>query len=78
MAAIAIFRKKVKQALEQLNEEETLGYQYLQKQRKVTKKQYAEHFSYEEKKAQRHLLKFKELKLVKQIGGGPKTEYELI
>ena len=61
-----------------LNEEELLGYQYVQKQKKVSKKQYAEHFSFDEKKAQRHLSKFKNLKLVKQIGAGPKTEYELI
>lgn len=75
---ITIFRKKTSPVIEQLNEEELLGYQYVQKQKKVSKKQYSEHFNIDEKKAQRHLLKFKDLKLVKQIGGGPKTEYELI
>ncbi|MEI7423584.1 MAG: ATP-binding protein [Prolixibacteraceae bacterium] len=75
---ITVFRKKVSSAIEQLNEEELLGYQYLQKQKRVSKKQYTEHFKMDEKKAQRHLLKFKKLKLVKPIGGGPKTEYVLI
>lgn len=75
---ITIFRKKATPAIEQLNDEELLGYQYVKKQKRVSKKQYAEYFKFEEKKAQRHLAQFKKLKLVKQIGGGPKIEYELI
>lgn len=75
---ITIFRKKIPSVTKQLNEEELLGYQYVQKLKTVSKKQYAEYFNFDEKKAQRHLLKLKKNKLLKQIGGGPKTEYEII
>ena len=39
--------------------------EYLKVQKKVSKKQYAEHLQLDEKKAQRQLSKFKDLKLVK-------------
>ena len=61
-----------------LKEEEMTGYEYLKAQKRVSKKQYAEHFKFDEKKAQRQLSKFKELELVKQEGKGPTTEYVFI
>ncbi len=63
---------------ENLKEEEVAGYEYLKIQKRVNKKQYAEHFGIDEKKAQRQLVKLKELAIVKKEGKGPATEYVLI
>lgn len=61
-----------------LKNDERKGYDYLKLIKRVKKKQYAEHFGIDEKKAQRQLSKFKELGLVKQEGKGPSTEYVLM
>jgi ATP-dependent DNA helicase RecG len=68
----------VDNTFEGLNDDEIKGYKYLHIQKRVSKKQYAENFKIDEKKAQRHLSKFKELKLVKQEGKGPSTMYVLV
>ena len=83
---ITVYRKKkrntgiekINMRLEVLNEEESRGYKYLKVQKHVSKKQYAEHFQIDPKKAQRHLSKFKKLKLVNQKGKGPSTRYVVI
>ncbi len=61
-----------------LKDDELKGYEYLKTQKRVTKKQYAEYFGLGEKTAQRHLSMFKGLKLAKQVGKGPATEYHVI
>lgn len=79
-----IYRNKVNVTVvetvntESLKEGELIGYEYLKIQKRVSKKQYAEHLGIDEKKAQRQLVKLKELALVKQEGKGPATEYILI
>lgn len=77
---VTLPRKYVKPVslIDGLKEYERKGYEYLKEVKRVKKKQYAEHFEIDEKKAQRQLSKFKELKLVKQEGKGPATEYVLI
>jgi len=59
----------------QLNEEERIGLVYIQERGQVSKSEYAEHFGFNDKKAQRHLARFVELKLIKQVGKGPATKY---
>lgn len=61
--------------LVQLNEEEKLGLSYVRDNEEVTKSQYASHFDFNDKKAQRHLTKLKELGLLSQIGKGKAIKY---
>jgi ATP-dependent DNA helicase RecG len=77
---VTLPRKYVKATLilDSLKDDEVKGYEFLKNVKRVKKKQYAEHFAIDEKKAQRQLSKFKELKLVQQEGKGPTTEYVLI
>lgn len=75
---LAASRILSKQVLEKLNEEEVLGYDFLKARKSITKKQYAVHFGFNEKKAQRHLLTFKRLKLVRQEGKGRSVKYQVV
>jgi len=61
--------------LSQLNDEELAGYDFVRARNTVTKKEYAEHFNYPDKKAQRHLGVLKKLGLVISEGKGPSTKY---
>lgn len=63
------------EAFNQLNEEERNGLVFIHDKKEVTKAQYAKHFDFNDKKAQRHLLRFVELKLVKLTGKGPASKY---
>ena len=63
--------------LSQLNDEELAGYDFVKTHKEVTKKEYAGHFNYPEKKAQRHLSKLKKLLLLTSEGKGPSTTYKL-
>ncbi|MGA9408251.1 MAG: ATP-binding protein [Bacteroidota bacterium] len=58
-----------------LNEEERKGLIYIYNQKEVSKAQYAEQFKFNEKKAQRHLARFKGLKLVKPFGLSKSIKY---
>jgi ATP-dependent DNA helicase RecG len=66
------------EVLSQLNDEELAGCDFVKTQVTVTKKDYSEHFQFSEKKAQRHLMKFKELGLVTLEGKGPSSIYRYI
>jgi len=59
----------------QLNEEERKGLQYLNEKKEISKAEYAAHFEINDKKAQRHLSKFKRLKLVKTKGRSTALTY---
>lgn len=59
----------------ELNAEERQGLTYIHSMKRVTKKQYGDHFSFDNKKAQRHLLKFKKHGLVRQEGKGKAISY---
>lgn len=66
------------EVLSQLNDEELAGLDFVKTRVVVTKKEYSEHFKFPDKKAQRHLLKFKELGLVSLEGKGPSSTYRII
>jgi ATP-dependent DNA helicase RecG len=59
----------------QLKEEEKNGLVFIHNKKEVTKAQYAKHFGFNDKKAQRHLLKFKKLQLVGTKGQSTATKY---
>ena len=59
----------------QLNDEERNGLSYLHDRQHLSKKEYAQHFKYDEKKAQRHLSKFKTLGVAVTEGAGPSLRY---
>jgi ATP-dependent DNA helicase RecG len=56
-----------------LSEEEQIGLEWIRSQKSVSRKQYAEKFLFDEKKALRHLQKFKKLTLVKDNGEKPSS-----
>ena len=62
----------------QLNEEEEKGLLYLHNKSLVSKKEYAEHFKFDDKKAQRHLSKFRKLGVVSTEGKGPSLKYKML
>jgi ATP-dependent DNA helicase RecG len=63
-------------ALTNLNEEEERGLLYLHNTNElISKRTYAEHFDFDEKKAQRHLAKFKKLGLVFTEGKARALKY---
>ncbi len=66
------------EVLSQLNDEELAGLDFVKTRLSVTKKEYSEHFQFPDKKAQRHLIKFKELGLVSLEGKGPSSTYKII
>lgn len=66
------------QYLRSLNEEELLGYEYLKSKGEVTTREYADHFGFNYKKAQRHLMLFKNLSLANLEGKGPTSKYVLL
>jgi ATP-dependent DNA helicase RecG len=59
----------------ELNEEERKGLLLLHDRKIVSKKEYAQHFKFDEKKAQRHLSKFRKLGLTVTQGNGPSLKY---
>ncbi|MDE3214189.1 MAG: hypothetical protein KGM98_13215, partial [Bacteroidota bacterium] len=63
------------EAYNKLNDEERQGLVFIHDQKEVRKAQYREHFGLNDKKAQRHLLKFKELNLVTSKGKSTATKY---
>lgn len=60
-------------ALLELNNEELAGFEWVKSVGVVSKKEYAKHFGFDEKKAFRHLSKMKKLKLIKDNGESPKS-----
>ncbi|MDA3809892.1 MAG: hypothetical protein PF518_06110 [Spirochaetaceae bacterium] len=61
----------------ELNDDELIGYDYIQIERTVTRKQYEDIFNYDKKKAERHLTHMTELNLIERLGSGPSTRYQL-
>ncbi len=65
-------------ALENLNDEELTGYNFVKLKIKLTRKEYEEHFGFDKKKAERHFKVFVEQALVERKGSCPGTYYEAI
>ncbi|MFD1553416.1 hypothetical protein DNU06_07035 [Putridiphycobacter roseus] len=61
----------------ELNEEELVGFELVRTKGKVTRAQYETHFSFDKKKAERHLKRMVELGLILRKGSGPATYYEV-
>lgn len=65
------------ESLSGLNNEELAGFEWIRTVGDVNKKEYAEHFGFNEKKAQRHLSKMKKLDLVDSFGQSTALRYKL-
>lgn len=64
--------------LSTLSDAEVKGFDYIRLNSPITRKVYEEYFGLSQKTAERHLGRLTELNLIKRIGSGPKTSYELI
>ena len=63
--------------LKELNADEVRGYEYIRLVKKITRKEYENQLGYDTKKAERHLKRMTDLKLINKNGKGPDTYYEL-
>ncbi len=63
--------RSMNEKFKQLNDYELEGLEYVKVKGELSKKEYAEHFNFDDKKAYRHLTKFKKLKLVGDNGEPP-------
>jgi ATP-dependent DNA helicase RecG len=66
------------QQLNQLNDEELKGYDFIRVKQITTRKEYEIKFEFDKKKAERHLTHMCDLGLIARKGAGPGTYYELI
>lgn len=64
--------------LNELNDEELKGYDFIKLKQKITRKEYEIHFGFVKKRAERHLTHMTELGLIERKGAGPGTYYEFI
>lgn len=67
-----------RKGIENLNEEELVGFEFVKLKEKLRRKEYEEHFSFDKKKAERHLNKMIKEKLIERKGSGPATVYVTI
>ncbi|MBU4486363.1 MAG: hypothetical protein KKD38_05490 [Candidatus Delongbacteria bacterium] len=67
-----------KSGLGNLNSEEIKGYLWVKTRKRITKKEYSDEFGYDIKKAQRHLAKMRDQKLIKLLGRGKNAFYETL
>jgi len=72
--------KKIYQrpGINNLNEEELNGFEFIKLKGVLTRKEYEKQFGFDKKKAERHLTKMVVESLVVRKGSGPGTYYELI
>jgi len=63
--------------LKALNTDELRGYNYIRLVKKLTRKEYENHFGYDTKKAERHLKRMTELGLIEKKGSSTTTYYEI-
>jgi len=61
-----------------LTKSEAKGYDYIRLNSPFTRKEYEEYMKVSEKTAGRHISRFTELHLVRSVGSGVKTSYEII
>ena len=64
--------------VKELNADELRGYEYIRLVKKITRKEYENHFGYDTKKAERHLKRMTELKLIERKGSSSATYYEIL
>jgi predicted HTH transcriptional regulator len=63
----------IDEKLEQLNDEELKGLEFVKVQEDISRAEYAKRFGYDEKKAYRHLSKMRKIKLLGDNGETPKS-----
>ena len=66
------------EVLNALNKDERAGWKFLATKTVTTKTEYAKHMGFDDRKAQRHLKLFVELDLLRRVGAGPATEYQVV
>ena len=64
--------------LEALSTDERAGWGFLSSRLVATRSEYAENLGFDDRKAQRHLRKFVDLGLLRRVGVGPSTKYEVL
>lgn len=74
----AALRTLTADILEAMSEAEQRGWQWFVTKGRAKSSKYAEAMQLEDRTARRHLNHFIELSLVRRIGSGPSTEYEII
>ncbi len=74
----AVVRTLKPAVLESLTDSEQKGWQWLATRGKAKSSQYANAMQVEDRTARRHLNRFLELGLVRKVGSGPSTEYEVV
>lgn len=61
-----------------LNKDEKAGWEFLASKQSATMAEYADHLEFDKRKAQRHLSRFVKLGLLRQVGIGRATRYEVV
>ena len=61
-----------------LNKDESQGWEFLASRTSTTKNEYVKGLGFDDRKAQRHLKKFVELGILRRVGAGPSTSYEVV
>jgi ATP-dependent DNA helicase RecG len=64
--------------LDGLNEDEKKSWQFIAGRESVTSPQLMKHMGFDERKAQRVLKKLRDAKLLRRVGKGPSTRYEVV
>jgi len=62
---------------DKLTDEEFAGYEFVKSNEVITRRNYAKALNLNDKTAQRHLAKFRELGLIVSVGAGPSTYYRV-
>lgn len=66
------------QVLDRLNEDEKASWEFIAGRESVTSPQLMKHMGFDERKAQRVLKKLQDAKLLRRVGKGPATRYEIV
>jgi ATP-dependent DNA helicase RecG len=69
----AVKKVSKEKAITKLTKEEIAGFEWVKSKREVSTKQYADHFSYSQRTATRHLVKMHHLGLLSDNGENPKS-----
>ena len=64
--------------LDSLKKDEKAGWEFLASKQSATMAEYADHMEFDKRKAQRHLSRFVELGLLRRVGSGRATRYEVV
>jgi len=74
----AIKEVSSRKGVKYLNDEELLGFEFIKLKGILKRKEYEQHFSFDKKKAERHLNKMINAGLIERKGSGPATFYQII